>query len=226
VNRPATLAAEPLDAGRASASDRLMLLGVPFRRMRFRAAVYYVKRLAQEGRRTVYFANAHTLNLAWDDREFRETLARADAVFNDGSGVFLASLMKGRPFHENLCGTDLVPALYGYFVAQGWPVFLVGSHTDVVEAAARRIRWSTPGLNIVGTHSGYFSSGEEEALFERLRELRPRVLLVGMGQPLQEHWIERHLDELPEPILVFGVGGFFEIFSGRLRRPPRPVRRL
>ena len=59
----------------------------------------------------VYIVNAHTLNLAWEDPEFRQVLNEADLLLNDGSGVSLASRMAGKPFPDNLVGTDLVPQL-------------------------------------------------------------------------------------------------------------------
>jgi N-acetylglucosaminyldiphosphoundecaprenol N-acetyl-beta-D-mannosaminyltransferase len=46
-----------------------------------------------------------------------------------------------------------------------------------------------------------------------------------MGNPLQEQWIDRHLDQLRVP-LCLGTGGLFDHWAGNLRRAPRWVRRL
>ena len=42
--------------------------------------------------------------------------------------------------------------------------------------------------------------------------------------PAQEKWISRHLEALGVP-LVMGVGGSFDVLSGKLRRAPRLMRR-
>jgi N-acetylglucosaminyldiphosphoundecaprenol N-acetyl-beta-D-mannosaminyltransferase len=40
-----------------------------------------------------------------------------------------------------------------------------------------------------------------------------------MGIPKQEKWITRHMDELRVPVCM-GVGGSFDVFSGRVNRAP------
>ncbi len=42
--------------------------------------------------------------------------------------------------------------------------------------------------------------------------------------PHQEKWIHRHLNSLGVPV-VMGVGGSFDVISGRLRRAPRWMQR-
>ncbi len=51
------------------------------------------------------------------------------------------------------------------------------------------------------------------------------ILLVALGVPRQELWIEQHAGELRTPVVV-GVGGLFDFVSGRVRRAPRPLRAL
>jgi N-acetylglucosaminyldiphosphoundecaprenol N-acetyl-beta-D-mannosaminyltransferase len=51
------------------------------------------------------------------------------------------------------------------------------------------------------------------------------LLLVGMGNPLQEQWIDRNLTRLHVP-LCMGTGGLFDHWAGNIKRAPRWVRRL
>ena len=62
------------------------------------------------------------------------------------------------------------------------------------------------------------------ALIERINAARPDVLLVAMGNPLQERWIDDHRDLLRVPVAM-GVGGLFNFWSGNVRRAPRWLRR-
>ncbi|GAH27780.1 unnamed protein product, partial [marine sediment metagenome] len=45
------------------------------------------------------------------------------------------------------------------------------------------------------------------------------ILLVGMGVPKQEKWISKNLDKLDVPVCM-GVGGSFDVLSGRIPRAP------
>ena len=61
----------------------------------------------------IVLANAHTLNLAWDDPAYRRVLTDATLVLRDGIGLELASRIARRPLQVNFVGTDFVPALLG-----------------------------------------------------------------------------------------------------------------
>ena len=52
-----------------------------------------------------------------------------------------------------------------------------------------------------------------------------RLLLVAMGLPRQEKWVARHEARLGR-VLALGVGGAFDVFSGRLSRAPGWVQRI
>ncbi len=54
---------------------------------------------------------------------------------------------------------------------------------------------------------------------------RPNLLLVGMGNPRQEQWIDRYLPQLRVP-LTMGTGGLFDHWAGNLKRAPYWVRRI
>ena len=88
------------------------------------------------------------------------------------------------------------------------------------EAATELKRWY-PSLKITGTHHGYFEQGSphEQRVLEHINEHQPDILLVGMGTPQQEVWVERHFDEVDAKV-VWTVGALFEYVSGRIKRAP------
>src|SRR5258708_29399140 len=55
--------------------------------------------------------------------------------------------------------------------------------------------------------------------------LFPYTTLFRSGMPGQEKWIHKNLSELQVSI-VRGVGGSFDVLSGRLKRAPGWMRRL
>lgn len=172
--------------------------------------------------RVMYFANAHTMNLAWSDRAFRAVLDRADIVLNDGLGLDIYGRLGGRRFRENLNGTDLLPRLFAQAdPARPLRVFLYGATAGRAEKAARNIEARFPGVAVVGTMHGY----ERTSVIEVINEACADVVLVGMGNPVQERWIDENKSLLDVGVVV-GVGALVDFLSGEVARAPVWVRRL
>ena len=196
------------------------ILGVPIARLSIEAALERLVRLHDEaGPSLVAYANAHTLNIASRDPGYREVLRSAAIVFNDGSGVGIAARLWGRPFPANLNGTDLNPRILRLAAERGWPVYLLGARPGVADVAARKATEALPGLEIAGTHSGYFSPLEEPRLVEAIRASGAGLLMVAMGNPLQEQWLARHLAATGARLGI-GVGAFFDFTAGSVKRAP------
>jgi alpha-1,3-mannosyltransferase len=168
----------------------------------------------------VVFANAHTLNRAINP-SVRSMLDRA-IVFNDGLGVDIASRMLfGRSFPDNLNGTDFVPH-YLRSTNKRYRIFLVGAQPGVAERAAERLAELAPHHAVVGCSHGYVPPEETGALIERIRGARANILLVAMGNPQQEQWLNDHL-AASGCRLGFGVGGLFDFLAGTVPRAPHWV---
>ena len=165
----------------------------------------------------VVFANAHTLNRAASPA-VRSILDRA-IVFNDGVGLDIASRMLfGRAFPENLNGTDFVPH-YLRSTKNRYRLFLVGAKPGVAERAALRLLQVVPQHEIVGCSHGYVSPEDNDALIDRIRAAQADVLLVAMGNPQQEQWLDANL-AATGCRLGFGVGALFDFLAGGVPRAP------
>jgi alpha-1,3-mannosyltransferase len=78
---------------------------------------------------------------------------------------------------------------------------------------------------VVGTACGYFG-GEQEIrqTCERICISRANLVLVALGNPLQELWIARH-GEASGATLLIGVGALFDFTVDRVHRAPPWLRR-
>lgn len=172
----------------------------------------------------VFIVNAHTLNLAFEDSAYTEILNSADLVLNDGTGVnWAARVLDGRPFEENLVGTDLIPRFCAIARERGYALYLLGGKPGIAERAAATLDRLYPGLKIAGFHHGYFAEEETDKIISSINALAPQVLLVAFGNPRQEECIHRHGPRLTAPLCI-GVGGLFDYLSGELIRAPRWMR--
>jgi beta-1,4-glucosyltransferase len=149
---------------------------------------------------------------------------RAFLLVNDGVGMQIAALLRfGHGFRENLNGTDFVPRFLRAF-DRPLTVYLVGGTPDVVATAAAAIA-CMPSCRVVGYSDGYSVWQREPQVLGAIAAAAPDVLLVGLGNPLQEQWILRHWDRLDAKV-IFGVGALFDWMAGRHRRAPVLVRSL
>jgi beta-1,4-glucosyltransferase len=174
--------------------------------------------------RQVAFCNAHTASNAFFDMGFRRALSNM-LVFNDGVALDIASkLTTGAAFPCNLNGTDFVPK---FLVSseRGLRIYLLGARPDVVERVAAKFATFYPRHSVVGYRHGYFSPAEEAEVVADIAGHAPDVLLVAMGNPRQELFMDAHRDALNSK-LVFGVGALFDFMSEAVPRAPEWVRRL
>lgn len=214
-------------AGYGAEDRRLSILGVEITDVPRRRALGLLEETIRQHHgctRSVFFVNAHTLNLAAAEEAYREVLRGADYVFGDGTGVRWASYLQGAPVRDNLVGTDLVPALFRETAGRGYRYFLLGSDRQTIQRAAGHAEEAFPGWSQTGYHHGYLTTPELTArAIRQINRARPDVLLVGMGNPLQERWIHAHRHELEVPVCM-AVGGLFGYWAGDLRRAPRWLR--
>lgn len=207
----------------------LSVLGVEVANVSMDEAIRRLEALLAEpeGRtRTVFFANANTVNLATRDPGFRSVLRSADHVFADGAGVrWAARLLHGVRLRGNVNGTDLVPRLLRSRVAGARRYFLLGTAPDAIERAARHVRSTFPDWTLVGYQHGYFDVAASGGIVDAINRVHPELLLVGMGQPRQERWIRLHREQLKVPLCI-AVGGLFAYWAGDLDRAPVWLRRL
>ncbi len=193
-----------------------------------RDAIAHIDRLLtqRDGRtHSIYIVNAHTLNLATDDSTFRDVLNSAGTVFGDGTGVRRAGRQRGIRLRDNLVGTDLVPELFAATAGQGRRYYLVGADPDTIRRAAPTRTSDSPAGPWPATITGYINAAQTAAVVQRVNASGADVLLVGMGNPLQERWIHRHEHALRVSVCI-GVGGLFDHLAGNIRRAPRWVRWL
>ncbi len=85
--------------------------------------------------------------------------------------------------------TSLAPVVFKAAEKTGKKVYLIGSQPGEIEGAVEKISAEFPGMNIVRFRDGYFSDEEREQELILLSSLKPDIVVVGMGTPLQEQFL-------------------------------------
>jgi N-acetylglucosaminyldiphosphoundecaprenol N-acetyl-beta-D-mannosaminyltransferase len=171
-------------------------------------------------RMTVLNANAYAVTLAETNQSFAAALARANLVFCDGFGVYIASRMLGEAIPERFTYADFTESLARTCRAKGASMFFLGAKEGVAARAASNLMAVIPGLK-VQWHHGYFRKDEESSrkVIDIINQSDASVLLVGFGMPLQELWIDAYREQL-RPLVVFSVGAAFDYAAGTVARGP------
>jgi exopolysaccharide biosynthesis WecB/TagA/CpsF family protein len=182
---------------------------------------------ASSGQQTRQFAfvNAGCLNIAYSNEEYRLLLNRVAGVFGDGSGVKYACKATGQNILDNVNGTDMFPLLCEQAALSGKSIFLLGGNPGVAQEAAKRSLARYPSLQVAGFEDGFFTAQDTLDVIQRINESGADILLVAMGAPNQETWIDQHIDQL-EVGAAIGVGGLLDFLARQVSRAPGLVRRL
>jgi N-acetylglucosaminyldiphosphoundecaprenol N-acetyl-beta-D-mannosaminyltransferase len=171
--------------------------------------------------RRVMYVNAHVLNQSRESPMLRAALESSDLVYCDGYGVRLAAKALDAEIPHRMTGADWIWGLAALCESAGQSVYLLGSEPGVARDAADRLAGWYPDLRIVGAHHGYFDAGSahDERVIEDINAKRPDILLVGMGTPKQELWVQHNAERIDAGVL-WTVGALFDYVSGRVPRAP------
>lgn len=175
--------------------------------------------------KTGYFINVNSVNLTIKHPILKQHLNHADRCFADGSGIRLAAKHIGVRICENVNGTDMLPHLCEAAQATNKSIYMLGSKPGVAAKAAQKLLKQYPNLTIAGTQDGYFGPQQTENVISNINQSGADLLLVAMGSPVQEAWIETHVAKL-KCTSALAVGGLFDFYSGNIARAPKWMREL
>jgi len=168
--------------------------------------------------RTAAGVNANVVNLAARDPKVGDLFRANDLNYLDGQSMVWASRMLGLPAVERVATTDVALPLARMCARRDFGLYLLGGRPEVVEAAAARLVEQVPGLR-VHHRDGFFGPEQEPEIIREIADTGAQVVLVGLGDPLQQHWVQAHRDQIQAVMLT--CGGLFDWISGNNRRPPQ-----
>ncbi|MEO9635818.1 MAG: WecB/TagA/CpsF family glycosyltransferase [Parasphingorhabdus sp.] len=188
-------------------------------------ATQIVDAAASGERNIIQFVNAHCVNVMRHNEQYGTALKSADVLLPDGSGLRLAGSLARTGAVSNLNGTDLFPHICEAAAKRNQSIFLLGGKPGIASAAAQNMRKTIPGLKFSGTRNGYLGDQTDEQIIAMINKSGASILMVGMGVPIQENWIEKHRSQITIPVIM-GVGGLFDYYSNNIPRAPKIVREM
>lgn len=160
--------------------------------------------------------------------DLRQAYEHASLVLADGMPLVVAARVFGHRLPGRVAGSDLVPEL---FAAANEPlrVFLFGAAPGVAQRAAKQIESAWPNVKVVGSYAppvGFENDEIEDARALAAMEVAEHdLLIVGLGAPKQEIWVNRHREELPAKVAIC-AGATIDFLAGHRHRSPVWMRRI
>lgn len=202
--------------------DTINILDVPVDRIKMEEATRRISEFVNSNScHMVFTPNPEIVMLAKDNKDFKAVMKRADLIVPDGIGVVLASKILKDNLPERVAGYDLVQNTMKQAVDKGYRYYFLGSKPEVAEMAAKNMRSQYSGIQIVGTRDGYFKEEDIPAIIEDINNSNANILLVALGAPRQELWIDQYKDQLPHVRVAVGVGGSLDGMAGIVKRAPK-----
>ena len=162
--------------------------------------------------------NSEIVYMARSNEKLKRLLNAAELVLPDGIGVIHAAKILKKPLTEKVAGIEFAADLIEAMAKEGRSLFLFGAKPGVAEKAAENLKAKHPGLIISGCRDGYFKD-DLEAVHDINAAGHSDVILVCLGAPKQEFFMQQHIDELNATLLC-GLGGSLDVYAGVAERAP------
>lgn len=201
------------------------ILGIPVSHLNLEAIVSRALQALDDGGApfTIAFANPHSLVVSSHDRAFQRALESTSLVAPDGTGVVIASKLRGGRLKTRVTGSDFFAALSQALNSQrGRRFFFLGSNQETLDKLRIRFEQLYPSITFAGSfappYRDTFSAAENEEMISAVNAAHADVLWVGMTAPKQEKWIHQHAASLNVKV-IGAVGAVFDYFTGQVHRP-------
>jgi N-acetylglucosaminyldiphosphoundecaprenol N-acetyl-beta-D-mannosaminyltransferase len=200
----------------------ITILGIRVSKLTGAELVDLIRDAVDSGKKLkIAYANAHTLNMAYQDESLKRIFHSFDLIHPDGIGIYWASRImdKDEALPERMTGSDFYKLLTDQSMKNRWRLFFFGHSPEILS----RLKENSPGLNIVGLQEGYHFLNVE--VIDKINRAKPDILIVGLSCPKQEKWIDGHGDEVKAKVIL-AVGDGIRVFSGDKPRGPLLLRQL
>lgn len=167
--------------------------------------------------------NVHSFNLSMHLNSFFEYQKNAHIARCDGTGIIKGLELLGIniPLKFKISGTELVPKLIEQCYQNNISIFLLGTKPEIIELAILKQKAKYKKLRISG-HHGYFDkedSLQNQKVIQQINYFNPDILIVGMGMPVQETWIQKNQEKIDANVII-PCGAVIDRLAGLVSKPP------
>ncbi len=204
------------------------VIGSPVTASRFDAQIETMLEWASSYKsKVVCVANVHMVTEAYWHPELSEVLKSADLVTPDGMPLVWMMKLMGARDQDRVAGMDILWSLCQLAPQRNLKIFFLGSEATILEKMKTKLEHEFPDLQIAGMEPLPFrplTRAEDDAIIQKIHESGAGLVLVSLGCPKQEYWMNQHKDKIQA--VMIGLGGVFPVLAGIQKRAPLWMRNL
>ncbi|ABG87820.1 WecB/TagA/CpsF family glycosyltransferase [Clostridium perfringens] len=169
--------------------------------------------------------NAGKVNLMNKNLELTKIVNECPIINADGQSIVWGGRFLGYDIPERVTGIDIFENLVKISAEKGYKPYFFGAKQEIVEKVVLNFKERYPNLNVAGYRNGYFSENESDEIANKIRESGADLLFVAFSSPMKEFWIKDNIEKMKVPFCM-GVGGSFDVISGKTKRAPKFMQKL
>ena len=154
------------------------------------------------------------------NNQLRKSVINADIINVDGQGVFWALKLHRKKIQERVAGIDLMEKLVDISYKKGYRCFFLGAKEDVLLNLISKYKENYSNDIIGGYRNGYFNESDELNIVKQINNSKSNILFVAITSPKKEIFLNKYKKELKNVNFIMGVGGSFDVISGKIKRAP------
>jgi UDP-N-acetyl-D-mannosaminouronate:lipid I N-acetyl-D-mannosaminouronosyltransferase len=138
--------------------------------------------------------------------------------YPDGVGAIWALRQKGMTSVVKIPGVELWLEFVKKYAGEK-TFYFIGAREEILQSTINKLEIEFPGIKLAGYRNGYFKEEERESLINDIITKKPDFVFVAMGSPTQERLMTDMAAK--HPSVYLGLGGSFDIYSGKTKRAPK-----
>lgn len=199
--------------------DRIKILNVELDN------IYQQELLSQLNKGVLVTPNVDQIVKMQSDNDYYEIVKKAEWCVCDSKILYLSAKLLGTPLPEAIPGSSFFPAFYEYHKNdENCKIFLLGAMDGVAQKAMDIINRKMGRQMVVGAYSPSYGfekkQDENEAIYKMINESGATVVLVGVGCPKQEKWIDKNKAMMPGVDIWMALGATIDFEAGNIKRAP------
>jgi N-acetylglucosaminyldiphosphoundecaprenol N-acetyl-beta-D-mannosaminyltransferase len=170
---------------------------------------------------TMMHINVNNANVAHAQPRLKHIYNQANMLYCDGAGIVWGSKLMGHKLPMRFTAADWLLKWVAAMRDAGLSIYFVSGEPAVIARAQAVLDVEVPGHTVVGLHHGYIlkDPATNQAVLADIAAKQPDIVVVGMGCPLQEYWIEDHRSQIKAPV-CFAIGATWDYLTGKVPRCP------
>lgn len=163
-----------------------------------------------------------------NNTSYRKCCQEADLILPDGIGIILLIKKKYKVVFNRLTGNKILLHLLKLADENEFKITFVGSSKQTQTELKSKLYNKFKNIKAQFlSPSQYFEEKNElnKLILDEIIDFKPDILVVALGCPRQELWINEHKEKIGASISI-GIGAALDFYSGTKKRAPKIVQKI